>query len=262
MLPIPFAALPRDCPGNRSENRQCAQCKKTQPLLRKRVHKGAVKQENIGQFRPHSPRRRVGRPGRRHPACGQLPCARTNTAELGAAPLERADVPAGARKRWEAYLQRYASHRCECRCPKMPLHGDAFPRPPLSAANSAKAALRCAEGSGNARCTAKRQGGFLDTMAQTFQAGYLLEQSKKTSACSAAKRTPLSCLAAESQEKALPNKWPQTLHERRGCKKQLNSKIPRFVEAFINMGTTTQTHNENFSIMAVCIKFILLHLRC
>ena len=68
-------------------------------------------------------------------------CARTNTAELGAAPLERADVPAGARKRWEAYLQQYASHRCECRCPKMPLHDDAFPRPPLSMAGSTKSSV-------------------------------------------------------------------------------------------------------------------------
>ena len=89
MLPIPFAALPRDCPGNRSENRQCAQCKKTQPLLRKSVHKGAVKQENIGQFRPHAPRRRVGRPGR---------CARTNTAELGAAPLAGGCAGRGAKE--------------------------------------------------------------------------------------------------------------------------------------------------------------------
>ena len=149
MLPIPFAALPRDCPGKRSKNRHCGRsgarnarnARKRNRFCESAAHKGAVKQENIGQFRPHSPRRRVGRPGRRHPACGQLPCARTNTAELGAAPLERADVPAGARKRWEAYLQRYASHRCECRCPKMPLHGDAFPRPPLSMAGSTKSSV-------------------------------------------------------------------------------------------------------------------------
>lgn len=147
------------------------------------------------------------------------------------------------------------ARRCHCMAMLSPGRPSAWPVPQ-------KAAFRCAEGSGNARCPAKRQGGFLDTMAQTFQAGYLLEQSKKTSACSATERAPLSCLAAESQEKALPNKWPQTLHERRGCKKQLNSKTPRFVEAFINMDTTPQTHNENFSIMAVCIKFILLHLRC
>ena len=179
MLPIPFAALPRDCPGNRSENRQCAQCKKTQPLLRKRVHKGAVKQENIGQFRPHSPRRRVGRPGRRHPACGQLPCARTNTAELGAAPLAGGCAGRGAKE-----VGGISAAVC-LPMMRMLLPEDAtvwrcFPGPPpLSAANSAKAALRCAEGSGNARCPAKRQGGFLDTMAQTLQAGYLLEQSKK-----------------------------------------------------------------------------------
>lgn len=62
--------------------------------------------------------------------------------------------------------------------------------------------------------------------------------------------------------KGFAKKWLQALHERRGRKKQPNSKTPRFVEAFINMDTTPQTHNENFSIMAVCIKFILLHLRC
>lgn len=92
--------------------------------------------------------------------------------------------------------------------------------------------------------------------------GHPFATKQEASACSAAKRTPLPCLAAGSQEKALPKKWLQALHERRGCKKQLNSKTPRFVEAFINMDTTPQTHNENFSIMAVCIKFILLHLRC
>lgn len=179
MLPIPFAALPRDCPGNRSENRQCAQCKKTQPLLRKSVHKGAVKQENIGQFRPHSPRRRVGRPGRRHPACGQLPCARTNTAELGAAPLSGQMCRQG-RERGGRHLRsgvpsddaNAAARRCHCMAMLSPGRPSAWPVPQ-------KAAFRCAEGSGNARCTAKRQGGFLDTMAQTFQAGYLLEQSKK-----------------------------------------------------------------------------------
>lgn len=85
---------------------------------------------------------------------------------------------------------------------------------------------------------------------------------QKTSACSATERAPLPCLAAGSQEKALPKKWLQALHERRGCKKQLNSKTPRFVEAFINMGTTTQTHNENFSIIIVCIKLNLLHPYC
>lgn len=131
------------------------------------------------------------------------------------------------------------ARRCHCMAMLSPGRPSAWPVPQ-------KAAFRCAEGSGNARCTAKRQGGFLDTMAQTFQAGYLLEQSKKTSACSATKRTPLPCLAAGSQEKALPKKWLQALHERRGRKKQPNSKTPRFVEAFINMGTTIQNHNENF----------------
>ena len=147
------------------------------------------------------------------------------------------------------------ARRCHCMAMLSPGRPSAWPVPQ-------KAAFRCAEGSGNARCTAKRQGGFLDTMAQTFQAGYLLEQSKKTSACSATERAPLPCLAAGSQEKALPKKWLQALHERRGRKKQPNSKTPRFEEAFINMGTTTQTHNENFSIIILCIKLNLLHPYC
>lgn len=64
------------------------------------------------------------------------------------------------------------ARRCHCMAMLSPGRPSAWPVPQ-------KAAFRCAEGSGNARCTAKRQGSFLDTMAQTLQAGYLLEQSKK-----------------------------------------------------------------------------------
>ena len=171
-------------------------------------------------------------------------------------------MPAGARKRWEAYLQRYASHRCECRCPKMPLHDDAFPRPPLSMAGSTKSSVSVRGGIWKRTLPCQTPGRFFRYHGPNAPSGLPFGTKQKTSACSATERAPLPCLAAESQEKALPNKWPQTLHERRGCKKQLNSKTPRFVEAFINMDTTPQTHNENFSIIIVCIKLNLLHPYC